>query len=70
MTEYDKKFINTIYVIRRVFYKILDTYSQLHDWKEYLSWYDEYKNILQSKEDLSDESKQFLENKIDINYLK
>lgn len=50
--------------------KIFESYLQLHDWKDYLAWYDEYKSIIQSKQELSDETKQFLECKTDINYIK
>ena len=49
--------------------KIFECYFQIHDWKQYLSWHDEYKKNLLDKID-SETLRNQLENKIDINYIK
>lgn len=55
--------------------KILDIYFQLHDWHEYLAWYDEYKSILNQEQTAADgvalESlKQQLDSRVDLNYIR
>jgi hypothetical protein len=53
--------------------KVFDIYFQLHDWQEYLLWYDEYKSLLSqaTSDGANIESlKQQLANKVDLNYIK
>jgi len=44
--------------------KLFDSYFQLHDWKNYLEWYEEYKLIS------SDNNNKNLEISIDVNFIK
>lgn len=58
--------------------KIFDIYFQLHDWHEYLAWYDEYKSILSQQqqeqqtgpEGIAESLKQQLDSRVDLNYIR
>ncbi len=49
--------------------KVLDCYFQLRDWKDYLSWYDEFKVKVLDRIENENLKNQF-EKKIDLNYIK
>jgi hypothetical protein len=49
--------------------KVFDCYFQLHDWQEYLRWYEEYKQLI-NKNQSNESLRQQLENKVDLNYIK
>jgi hypothetical protein len=69
---FDKISLNSNYLTQFLNGRINDCYFQLHDWKEFLAWNDDYKHLMQHSayDSTSDELKTLLENKIDLNYIR